>query len=159
LLLRWFWWRINAWSEIAAMAASLPVLLLRPYALEWLGLPAATLPQLLFMVLGTACVWLPVTLLTAPVEASTLRRFYDTVGPPGWWGAVGERRRDDAGWASSLRRWLVGSVALLASTIGPLDIWLGRPMAGWAWCGLAVVGWWLSLSEVLRPPARRRSSP
>src|SRR3989338_11304869 len=84
-LLRWWWWRINPWSEIAAMSASLPVLLLRPPAMAWLGWPAGLLPELLFMVGGTALVWLPVTLCTPPVDRATLKRFYAPGQPPGWW--------------------------------------------------------------------------
>src|SRR3989338_8535397 len=76
LLLRWFWWRGNAWSELAALATSLPVLLARPVVFAWLGWPAALPLQLLFMVIGTALIWVPATLLTAPVDRGTLKAFY-----------------------------------------------------------------------------------
>jgi Na+/proline symporter len=141
LLLRWFWWRINPWSEIAAMSASLPILLLRPRAMAWLGLPTGLLTELLWMVLGTALVWLPVTLLTAPVDRGTLKEFYARVRPPGWWKAVGLIPDRGARWRRNLLQWAVGTVALLATTIGPLEVMVGSARAGWLWCVVAVVGW------------------
>ena len=140
-LLRWFWWRINPWSEIVAMLASLPVLLLRPYALRWLGWPSALLPELLFMVAGTALIWLPVTLATPPVDRGTLKQFYARVRPPGFWGNVAVVSREAQGWGESLVQWLVSTFALLATTIGPLEIMVGPRSQGWLWCAGAVAAW------------------
>lgn len=139
-LLRWFWWRINPWSEIAAMTASLPVLLLRPAALGWLGWPTGLLPELLFMIGGTALVWLPATLLTPPVDRGTLKQFYATVQPPGWWKPV-RVTAARASWGPSLVQWLVGTVALLSTTVGPLEVMVGNPIAGWGWCAVAALAW------------------
>ncbi len=82
-ILRWFWWRINAFSEIAAMVASLSVAI----ALEFFG--PEGLSSSLKIVIGvgvTTCAWLTVTFLTRPTEAATLERFYRLVRPggPGW---------------------------------------------------------------------------
>ena len=143
-LLRWFWWRINSWSEIAAMTASLPLLLLRPRALAWLGCPSGLLIDLLFMVAGTALIWMPATLLTAPVDRATLKSFYARVRPPGWWGHVRVAAPQAEPWSRSLMQWVVGTVALLATTIGPLELLVGSAGAGWLWCGAAAAGWgWL----------------
>jgi len=153
-LLRWFWWRINPWSEIAAMTASLPVLLVRPQALRWLGWPSGLLPELLFMIAGTALIWLPVTLWTPPVDRGTLARFYATVQPPGCWRPVGIASPGTSRWKDSLVQWLVATFALLATTLGPLQVMLGQARAGWLWCAGAAVAWALVLTRVaLRRPA------
>ncbi len=150
-LLRWFWWRINPWSEIAAMGASLPVLLLRPHALRWFGWPSGLLIELLFMVVGTALVWLPVTLWTPAVECGTLRQFYERVRPPGFWRAVGVATGGATSWRVPLAQWLIATFALLATTIGPLQVMVGPQAWGWIWCTGAAVAWGVLLASALRP--------
>ncbi|MEE8117702.1 MAG: sodium:solute symporter family protein, partial [Gemmatimonadales bacterium] len=100
--LRWFWWRINPWSEIVAMSVSLPVLLLRPTVMAWLGWPPVLLTELLFMVGGTALFWLPVTLWTPSVDRDTLKRFYAKVQPPGWWRHVRVAAPSAPSWGGSV---------------------------------------------------------
>ncbi len=142
-LLRWFWWRINPWSEIAAMAASLPVLLSRPWVFETLGLPAGHLPGLLYMVLGTAVIWLPVTLFTPAVDRGTLKAFYAAAQPPGFWKevAIAGTRRES--WGRSMAQWAVATVALLATTVGPIQILLGQHLAGGLATALGAAAWWV----------------
>jgi SSS family solute:Na+ symporter len=97
-LLRWFWWRINAASEIAAMTISFLVALwfqvLQP-ALG--GTPPSASAQLLIGVAITTVGWVGVTLLTAPTEDARLYAFYRLIRPggPGWAAVV--RRADAAG--------------------------------------------------------------
>jgi Na+/proline symporter len=89
-LLRWFWWRINAWSEIAAMAASfafaVALLVARRQGLELSGHAA-----LVLSVTATTLVWLAVTLATPATDVETLRSFYRKVRPAGrgWVRVVG----------------------------------------------------------------------
>ncbi len=92
-LLRWFWWRINAWSEIAAMASSFLVSAGLFIANRWLlDEKLATHVTLLATIALTTVVWLSVTYLTAPAEAATLDRFYKLVRPFGaGWRQVRER--------------------------------------------------------------------
>jgi solute:Na+ symporter, SSS family len=81
LILRWYWWRVNAWSEIAAMVAP---------AVGFAFLKAFThvaFPYtLLYLVAWTTVVWLLVTFLTAPEPREHLVAFYKRVRPdgPGW---------------------------------------------------------------------------
>ena len=84
LILRWFWWRINAWAELAAMLAGffvgffttlVPVIAIADFGLR------------LFVIVGiTTVVWVSVMFATAPEADETLRRFYEKVRPagPGW---------------------------------------------------------------------------
>ncbi len=84
-LLRWFWWRINAWSEIAAMASSF-VLAIGLLVLERNGTAIPPHLSLVITVVITTAVWLAATWLTAPTDEATLRRFYTLARPagPGW---------------------------------------------------------------------------
>src|SRR5205085_4303622 len=93
-LLRWFWWRINAWSEIAGMAISFVVAVYFQFVHRALGLAAlAPTVQLVIGVAVTTAGWLAVTFLTPPTDRATLQAFYDRIRPmgPGWEGAVTTR--------------------------------------------------------------------
>jgi SSS family solute:Na+ symporter len=84
-LLRWYWWRINAWSEIAAMAVSFGVAI----AFFAAGRMGATFPPntaLLVTVAATTIAWIATTLLTRPESEQRLIEFYRLVRPagPGW---------------------------------------------------------------------------
>ncbi len=86
-ILRWFWWRINAWSEIAAMIASFIIALFLSIIWKKAGWPE--LPshiKLLLGVAGTTVAWVVVTLVTKPTDHETLLRFYRTIRPhaAGW---------------------------------------------------------------------------
>ncbi len=82
-ILRWFWWRINAFSEIAAMVASLAVaIVLEFFAPESLSSSA----RIVIGVAVTTVAWLVVTFLTRPTAAATLENFCRLIRPggPGW---------------------------------------------------------------------------
>lgn len=84
-MLRWFWWRINAWSEISAMAASLVFFLLfDPFAalIGW-DKPASQ-EKMACVAFATIAVWLTVTFLTEPETKTTLANFYRKVRPGGF---------------------------------------------------------------------------
>lgn len=84
LILRWFWWRVNAWSELAAMVAGFLVGLLTSVV------PVLTISDFGLRLLVTAgvttAVWVPVMLITAPETPERLDTFYRKVRPggPGW---------------------------------------------------------------------------
>ncbi len=96
LLARWLWWRVNAWSEIAAMAASivLSVLVRTSGGARLvadlgaaLALPTAAV-QLPLVAVATSAIWIAVTLLTPPTRPDHLARFFTEVRPGGAWGPV-----------------------------------------------------------------------
>ena len=110
-LLRWFWWRINAWSEIAAMASSF-LLAVGLLVLQRRGTVIPEHLSLIVTVAITTVVWVAATFLTPPTDAATLRRFYTLARPSGpGWAAVrqacgGLAPSDDiaaafVGWAAS----------------------------------------------------------
>ena len=81
LILRWYWWRINAWSEISASLAPMLGYAFANYYLH-LDFPG----NFLITVAFTTVVWLVVTFATKPESTATLEVFYKRVRPPGWWG-------------------------------------------------------------------------
>jgi Na+/proline symporter len=87
LLLRWFWWRINAWSEVSAMAAAAAVSLYLQIALKWDSDRPRDFAWIMLLTVGvTTIVWLAATWLTPPESDATLHAFYRRVRPhgPGW---------------------------------------------------------------------------
>ena len=84
-LLRWFWWRINAWSEVAAMASSFLVAL-GFFAARKAGHAVPSYVALVSTVAVTTAVWLATAFFTAPTDRGKLLSFYRLVRPagPGW---------------------------------------------------------------------------
>lgn len=88
LILRWFWWRINAWSEIAAITAPFIIVLILRLFTE-IGFPV----NLFIITGGTTIAWLLVTYLTPPVNKETLERFCQRIKPTGFWGKYSQFTR------------------------------------------------------------------
>lgn len=126
-ILRWFWWRINAWSEITAMFSSgiLAVLLettpLRGYLFapdtgifpEWADLP--------FIMIVTSIIWLTATFVTQPESKEVLRSFYLKIQPggPGWAKVVDEAKGDNVEIVKTNEKWSVpsGIKAMLSGVV------------------------------------------
>ncbi|MCX7876355.1 MAG: Na+:solute symporter [Melioribacteraceae bacterium] len=84
-LLRWYWWRINAWSEVAAMISSFFISIVF-LVLNKNGITISTHLALIITVLFTSICWITVSLLTKPTDEKVLIEFYKKVKPigPGW---------------------------------------------------------------------------
>jgi Na+/proline symporter len=138
-LLRWFWWRINAWSEIAAMASSF-VLALAVFLASRRGIAWPSHVTLLATVALTTAVWLAVTWLTAPTDPDVLRRFYRAVRPagPGW--ARVRHECDDLPSTDDLTAafggWLAGCACVYAALFATGHLIMGH--TAWA-AGLGLV--------------------
>lgn len=138
-LLRWYWWRVNAWSEISAMGFSLVSFL----ALTGFGVFDASDPsggaQLMLVNTGITTVgWLTVTFLTAPEPQTHLRAFYERTRP----GGAGWKRFGDEPAAGGVRAWvgwLAGIVAVYASLFGVGRVLLGPRAEGIVALVVAVV--------------------
>jgi Na+/proline symporter len=85
LLLRWFWWRVNAWTEIIAMLVGIALAIFASLQTWSWG------ARLAFTTFGTMAVWLPATLLLPPEPNAVLDAFYTRIRPGGWWGPVRAR--------------------------------------------------------------------
>jgi len=142
LLLRWFWWRVNAWAEWAALLAAPLIALLATLvpALDALSFGA----KLALTAFGAVAVWLPVMLLTAPEPDTVLDAFYARARPGGpGWRAV--RARTGLAPSSALGRDLAEAGATLAMVLGAMlaigGIVVGS--AGWTLgaSAAAAAGW------------------
>jgi SSS family solute:Na+ symporter len=111
-ILRWYWWRVNAWSEVSAMAAALVVSLAVRGAIDS-DTPRGFAMNLIVTTTATTIVWLTVTFMTRPEPASTLFTFYTRVRPAGGgWRPIavatgvqpkrGELARNTAMWLSGV---------------------------------------------------------
>jgi SSS family solute:Na+ symporter len=87
LLLRWFWWRINAWSEVSAMICAAVVSLFLQIYFRWDNENPRYFAYLMLITVGiTTVVWVAVTMLTPAEPMEKLTAFYRRVLPegPGW---------------------------------------------------------------------------
>jgi Na+/proline symporter len=155
-LLRWYWWRINAFSEIAAMASSF-LLAVGVFALKAAGWEVPSHVALLGTVLLTTVVWVAVTLMTPATDRETLVRFYRRVRPAGrGWEPI--RTSTDAVMVSDdLWLALVGSVSACACVYGALfgtgHLLLGHTTAAVVSLGVCTVAGlttWLAIQRVWR---------
>lgn len=96
-ILRWFWWRINAGSEIAAMFISFAVAMYFQFAHAHTGLPELTgWQELIAGVIITTIGWISVTFMTRPTDKDTLINFCEVARPggPGWQKVIKEARAE-----------------------------------------------------------------
>jgi Na+/proline symporter len=142
-LLRWYWWRINAWGEIAAMVISFLLAVYLHFAHARLGFaPLDSTTALVLGVLLTTVGWLAVTLLTPPTDRATLQSFYDRIRPypAGWRRAVdtsgAKEKADDI--AAAFLAWFLGCVAVYAALFATGYLLYGRSEVGLVCTAIAV---------------------
>src|SRR5262245_4487026 len=130
-ILRWFWWRINAWSEVSAMAASFVVSLTLTFGYHLRDdQPREFAWKVLITVACSTVTWLAVTLLTAPESKETLLAFYRRVRPSAaLWGPIAREATDvvpvhDAGY--NLLDWFAGCVFIYLTLFGVGKIIFGQ---------------------------------
>ncbi len=156
-LLRWYWWRINAWSEISAMLCSLLVAIVlfsSPLgAREYEGV------RLLIIVIVSTATWLTVTLSTAPVKSENLRRFYERVRP----GGFGWRRLEKEFGLSSEHsgvRDIVGAISgavfIYSSLFALGKLFLGFGISSWFPLAVIAVAAMTVMSVCLRTAGSHR---
>ncbi len=179
LILRWYWWRINAWSEISAMISSMVVSLTamaffhnpypRGHALydgEEFRIQALVM---LVTVAVSTVVWLAVTFLTKPEPDATLEAFYKRVRPggPGWArvsARLGLGREPIPGGAMSLLNWLLGIVLVYSALFGIGKLVFGQLLYGFLLVDTAIVAfvlilWNLKRDELAASPRRLEGPP
>ena len=120
LILRWFWWRINAWSEIAALGSSLLTMTVLVLYTGAAGTPLELRHQILVVPVSIAC-WVAATFLTAPEPAEKLRAFCERVRPPGFWSPVrppAGAAKGGTGFGKIVANWLLAASFLLCLMLG-----------------------------------------
>ncbi len=130
-ILRWFWWRINAWSEITAMIASGVISLL--LAIPSFGIKEALFgvggifpawAEFPFVVVVTSTLWILVTIFTPSESKEVLRAFYKKIQPggPGWKSVLEDAEKESIILTDSDAGWTVPS-GIIAMLLGCLMIY------------------------------------
>lgn len=136
LILRWYWWRINAWSEIVATITPFLV-----YAVCWYQ--GIEFPTSFFWTVGiTTVAWIVATYVTQPTNEEHLKKFYNKITPDGMWGPI--KHLSNAGKKSSdVKFLLISWISAVVMTYSCLFL-IGKiifrewPAAG-MWGGIALV--------------------
>jgi len=125
LLLRWFWWRINAWSEVSAMICAAVVSIFLQLGLKWDSDRPVDFAYLMIVTVAiTTIVWVTVTMFTSPEPMEKLVAFYRRVRPegPGWNGiaAQADLAEEHAQGRLSLQfvNWILGCALIYGSLFG-----------------------------------------
>lgn len=134
LILRWFWWRINAWSEISAMLAPYVIFPFLIYGAGW-NVYGDDFPRtLIVIVLWSTMVWLVVTYLTRPTDPRVLESFYQKVHPGGrGWKKISRNLpqvKGDAGYGRLFLSWIAGCVLVMFSLFGIGKLIFGEYVMG-----------------------------
>jgi SSS family solute:Na+ symporter len=131
LILRWFWWRINAWSEISALASSLLTIIFLILYTEINDI-SIELKHQIIVVPVSILTWLSVTYLTKPESKETLTKFYKKIHPWGMWGPVKDTNPvlNSTPFYKVVIDWFLGVCFILLSMIGVGKILLGSTYIG-----------------------------
>ena len=142
LILRWFWWRVNAWSELAAMIAPYfiyPILHFK-YKLDFET-------SLIIIVLWSTIIWLTVTYFTKPTDNEKLKSFYIKVHPGGWgWKKIAKQLphiKGDSEYGRLFANWLLGCLLVMLSLFGTGKIIFGEYTEALLFFIMAFIAAWL----------------
>jgi len=141
-LLRWFWWRVSAWAEVAAMVTSFVVAL----AFFIGGKSGMAVPAHISLIIGvaiTTVAWVATAYLGPATDAATLDRFYSLVRPagPGWEDV---RRRTGLAPSNdsislSILGWVLGCAFVYAALFGTGSFLYGNTRQGLVWVAVLLV--------------------
>lgn len=143
-MLRWFWWRINAWSEIAAMSAAAIGSFLAP-VFGYDDFAA----KMIFTTIFATIIWVTVTFLTKPDDEETLQRFFDRVKPggPGWKRFM-TRGEDTYSLLPGLGFAAVSAVSIIALLFGMGQIFFESAGVGIGSSVLGIAGIWYVVRKI-----------
>ena len=141
-LLRWFWWRVNAWSEVSAMVSSFLVAL-GFFVAGKMGMTVPSYVSLIATVATTTVVWVATTYLTQPASRETLIKFYKLVRPagPGWGPIAAEAGVGGSPdkLSLSLLGWVLGCLFVYSALFGTGSFLYGRAGTFAMWAVVFVV--------------------
>ncbi|WP_373480436.1 sodium:solute symporter family protein [Geminocystis sp.] len=146
LILRWYWWRINATAELAAMIAGFIIGLTS--VIPNLNIFPADFGLRLMIISGlTAIIWITAMYLTPPESEETLNKFYLKVRPAG----IGWRKQQEETGVKPLQNLRLDGLKVIASVFLLFGLMLSiggflllKSLTGWLWLIIAVIGgFWL----------------
>ncbi|MFL2983065.1 MAG: hypothetical protein ACJZ12_01575 [Candidatus Neomarinimicrobiota bacterium] len=138
LILRWFWWRINAWSEITALATSM-LITLTLEIIAWnqtiasgneytlfgsapilFGITLQVHHKLMIIVPIAVAAWVTITFITNPEPLDHLEVFYKRVQPGGWWAPIAQNFNHTIQPVSEgiIIQWIAGILMIYGFTFG-----------------------------------------
>lgn len=140
LILRWFWWRINAWSEITALAVSLISMVLIILYTRINGLDLELKYQILVVPISIVC-WVAATFITRPEPQSKLDEFFKKVRPWGFWRPVSNNNPNikTTPFLPIIINWLLGVCFVITSLMGIGKLLLGSVNNGLILIFIAIV--------------------
>jgi SSS family solute:Na+ symporter len=145
LLLRWYWWRINAWSEVSAMICAFvcSVTLKKGFNLD-IANPVGFAWLMIITVSITTVVWLAVTFLTAPEDEFVLLAFYRRTRPSaGGWGPIAKLApevKPAKDGLSNLLDWAAGCMLIYGVLFGVGKLLLHELLPGFILLGMGIAG-------------------
>ena len=146
LLLRWYWWRINAWSEVSAMITAAVVSIFLQLVLKWDSDQPRDFAYLMLATVGTtSLVWITVTMLTQAEPVEKLVTFYRRVRPEGpGWNGIAARAELSAAHAQGrlslqLANWILGCALIYGSLFGIGKLIFKEWAAGALYVAIAIV--------------------
>ena len=143
-MLRWFWWRINAWSEIAAMSAAAIGSFLAP-VFGYDDFAA----KMIFTTIFATIIWVSVTFLTKPDDEETLQKFFDRVKPggPGWKRFM-TRGEDTYSLLPGLGFAAVSAISIIALLFGMGQIFFESTGLGIGSSAIGIAGIWYVVHKI-----------
>jgi SSS family solute:Na+ symporter len=155
LLLRWYWWRINAWSEVSAMVSAFVVSLALQLAFGLDSDKPVDFAHIMLITVGvTTVVWIAVTFLTPPEPRETLLSFYRRTRPSrtGWApvAAQAPEVRASSDGLSNLLDWVAGLVLVYGMLFGVGKLLLHETTTGLLLLALAALGGFVIYRDLSR---------
>jgi len=143
-ILRWFWWRINAWSEVSAMLSAFIISLVLEFGFGMTSSNAYDFAYLVLITTGvTSVVWLSVTFLTKPEPDEILMSFYRTVRPSArMWGPIAAKVQDVVPQHDdlfNLSNWAFGCLMIYMTLFGLGKLIFGEYLLGSVFLCVAVI--------------------
>jgi SSS family solute:Na+ symporter len=148
LILRWYWWRVNAWSEISAMIAPFIAF---SYVKVFSNIQ---FPESLFIIVTfTTVTWLVTTFLTKPTDFEILKIFFERIHPGGFWKPIASRVpnvKQDTGLLSLAFDWFAGIALIYSMLFGIGKLILGEYVLAFTFLAIAVVALWFILWHITK---------
>jgi solute:Na+ symporter, SSS family len=149
LILRWFWWRINAWAEISAMFGAMivaSIMLWFPSTIDLMfGKGMSSFPMSLYVVVPiVTIIWVFVMYLTKPVSKEKLHTFYELIHPGGFlWKKVSRSLthiKSDSGYIKIFLCWLIGVLVIYGFLFGMGKLIFGDYTEALIYLSVALIG-------------------
>lgn len=151
-IVRWFWWRVNAWSEISAMITSTVMTVIAYTHPAFSSSPYYA--KLSFIISVSTVIWISVTFLTQPVQKEKLIEFYKKTTPGGiGWKPI-EKLLNDPSEKNKLSEavieWIWGCLFVIGLTMGIGKLLLGFYTSGYIWMFVAFLSGWLTYRQLTK---------